>query len=166
MSRIRDASLKAEGERKIEWVKSYMPLLNRLECEFGETRPLSGLNVSVSVHLEGQDSVSVQEHPRPGPTSSRRAQPRFPRRTTSPPRSRRAGPAACFAWHGGDAGGIRGRRTLSRRSPAPHLVIDDGGDFVRLLHGRRADLSRNLTGGCEETTTGVLRLRAREREER
>jgi len=54
MSRIRDLSLAPEGERKIEWVKSYMPLLNRLECEFGETRPLSGLNVSVSVHLEAK----------------------------------------------------------------------------------------------------------------
>lgn len=46
----------------------------------------------------------------------------------------------------------------------PDIVIDDGGDLVQLLHTSRSDLAENLLGGCEETTTGVMRLRAREKE--
>ena len=49
-------------------------------------------------------------------------------------------------------------------SHKPHLIVDDGGDLVHLLGGKRSDLAENLIGGCEETTTGILRLRARERE--
>src|SRR5690606_36118601 len=46
----------------------------------------------------------------------------------------------------------------------PDIIIDDGGDLVHLLHTTRKDLAKKVLGGCEETTTGVLRLRARERE--
>ena len=45
----------------------------------------------------------------------------------------------------------------------PDLIIDDGGDLVSLLHSERPDLMRNIKGGCEETTTGILRLRALEK---
>ena len=162
MSRIRDASLAPEGERKIEWVKSYMPLLNRLECEFGETRPLSGLNVSVSVHLEAKTAYLCRVLLAAGADVFATGSNPFSTQDDVAAALAQGG-ANVFAWHGATPEEYEAH-LVEALSCAPHLVIDDGGDFVRLLHGHRADLSRNLMGGCEETTTGVLRLRARERE--
>ena len=162
MSRIRDASLSPEGERKIEWVRSYMPLLNRLECELGEARPLNGLNVSVSVHLEAKTAYLCRVLRAAGANVFA---------TGSNPFSTQDDVAAAlaqggievFAWHGATPEEYEAH-LIEALSCAPHIVIDDGGDFVHLLHGKHRNLSRNLMGGCEETTTGVLRLRARERE--
>jgi len=162
MSRIRDASLSPEGERKIEWVRSYMPLLNRLERELGESRPLAGLNVSVSVHLEAKTAYLCRVLRAAGANVFA---------TGSNPFSTQDDVAAAlaqggvevFAWHGATPEEYEAH-LIEALSCAPHIVIDDGGDFVQLLCGRHKDLSRNLMGGCEETTTGVLRLRARERD--
>src|SRR5690606_3950344 len=68
-----------------------------------------------------------------------------------------------YAWHGATAEEYQEHlnRTLDCN---PDIIIDDGGDLVHLLHTTRKELQQNIIGGCEETTTGVIRLRAMERE--
>ncbi|NLB42177.1 MAG: adenosylhomocysteinase, partial [Clostridiales bacterium] len=68
-----------------------------------------------------------------------------------------------YAWHGATAEEYEAHlnQALDFR---PHIIIDDGGDLVQLLHSTRKDLQKDVIGGCEETTTGVLRLRSREKE--
>ena len=68
-----------------------------------------------------------------------------------------------FGVHGVDAQGYEDLLVETLKFK-PHLIVDDGGDLVDLLGGKCADLAENLIGGCEETTTGILRLKARERE--
>jgi len=162
MSIIRDAALAPDGKRKIEWVRSYMPILNQLERELIQSRPLKGLNVSVSVHLEAKTAYLCQVLHAAGANVFA---------TGSNPYSTQDDIAAAlaqsgvevFAWYAATPDEYEAH-LIEALSCAPHLIIDDGGDFVHLLHGKRSDLSRNILGGCEETTTGVLRLRARERE--
>jgi adenosylhomocysteinase len=65
-----------------------------------------------------------------------------------------------FAWHGATAGEYR-EHQIKALEFCPHVVIDDGGDLINLLHDEVPEYAKNLLGGCEETTTGLHRLRSR-----
>lgn len=160
MSIVRDMELWPSGEQKISWVRRYMPLLNHLEAQFETEKPFLGKRIAVSVHMEAKTAYLCQVLARGGAEV---------RATGSNPLSTQDDVAAALARSGVEVFAVHGctgkeyeehlRRTLEF---APHAIVDDGGDLVQLLHGNSA-LSRNLAGGCEETTTGVLRLKARER---
>ncbi|NLF80124.1 MAG: adenosylhomocysteinase [Clostridia bacterium] len=162
MSNIYDPSLAPLGEDKIRWVASYMPLLNAIGKDFEERRPLAGLRVAMSIHLEAKTAYLALTLAKAGAEVSV---------TGSNPLSTRDDIAAAlvargitvFAHHGASEAQYKQdlQHTLACR---PQLILDDGGDFVGLLHGACADLAAELRGGCEETTTGVIRLRARERD--
>jgi adenosylhomocysteinase len=164
MSIIRDAALAPEGRRRIDWVKSYMPILNRLERELSDTRPLAGLKVSVSAPLEAKTAYLCQVLHAGGAEVHA---------TGSNPYSTQDAVAAAlsesgvsvYAWYGATPEEYEAHLTAALEC-RPDLIVDDGGDLVHLLHGKCADKAKDLIGGCEETTTGVLRLRAREREGR
>ncbi len=159
---IRDISLADEGARKIAWVKSRMPILSALEEEFSREKPFKGLKITVSVHLEAKTAYLAKVLHAGGA---------HVRVTGSNPLSTQDAITAglvkdgleVFAWHGAtpEEYNMHIRRALEF---GPDIIIDDGGDLVNLLHSDMSELSENILGGCEETTTGVIRLRALEKE--
>lgn len=161
---LKDPSLAPSGLEKIAWARAHMPLLARLEDRFRRERPFAGLRIALSVHLEAKTArlaLLLQE----GGAQVYA--------TGSNPLSTQDDVAAAlaargvqvFAVHGADPGEYR-RHLLAALSCRPHLVIDDGGDLVSILTRERPELAENLAGGCEETTTGVKRLHALQREGR
>ena len=162
MSVVRDMSLAESGRRKIQWVRDFMPALSGIEARFEREKPFAGLRVTVSVHLEAKTANLGLVLARGGAEV---------RLTGSNPLSTQDDVAAGLASLGVETFGVHGATAeeyedhlVQALSHKPHLIVDDGGDLVHLLGGRRSDLAEQLIGGCEETTTGILRLRARERE--
>lgn len=161
MSMIRDISLAPQGHEKIQWVKGYMPLLRQLEEEFIAEQPFKGMKVTVSVHLEAKTAYLSKVLAAGGAEVAV---------TGSNPLSTQDDIAAAlvedgisvYAWYGARAEEYQ-EHLNKALDFGPDLIIDDGGDLVHLLHGTRKQLANKVIGGCEETTTGVLRLRARER---
>ncbi len=159
---IRDISLAPSGHTKIEWVKNNMPLLRALEEEFSRTKPFEGLKISLSVHLEAKTAYLCLVLAAGGARMSV---------TGSNSLSTQDDVAAAladsglkvFAYHGAtDEEYMRHiEMCLEHR---PNIIIDDGGDLVEMIHNKRPDLGEEVMGGCEETTTGVIRLKAMERD--
>lgn len=153
---IRDASLWESGELKIEWVKNHMPLLRGLEKEFSQTRPFQGLKVALSVHLEAKTAYLCRVLAAGGADMYV---------TGSNPLSTQDDVAAAlvheglnvFAWHAATEEEYfhHIRRVLEI---GPNIIIDDGGDLVNMMHAEFPDLIAGVIGGCEETTTGIMRL--------
>ena len=161
MSMVRDLSLAPEGIRKIEWVKSFMPVLRQIEAQFKKDKPFAGLRISISVHLEAKTAYLGQVLAAGGADIAITGS-----NTLSTKDDICAALASqgykVYAWHGATEAEYweHLKKTLEFK---PHIIIDDGGDFVNLLHGECKDYAANLIGGCEETTTGITRLKAREK---
>jgi adenosylhomocysteinase len=159
---IRDISLAEDGRQKIEWVRKNMPLLRALEDEFRETTPFYGVRVVVSVHLEAKTAYLAKLFAIGGGEVSV---------TGSNPLSTQDDVAAAlaadgldvYAWYNSTKKEYEEHLNLAL-GYKPNIIIDDGGDLVNLLHTSRSELLPHIMGGCEETTTGVLRLRAMEKE--
>jgi adenosylhomocysteinase len=162
MSIVKDRSLAESGRRKIQWVRDFMPALGAIEKRFEKELPFQGLRIAVSVHLEAK-TANLGLVLKAGGAEVYL--------TGSNPLSTQDDVAAGLASMGVSTFGVHGatakeyedhlKETLK---PCPHLIVDDGGDLVHLLGGDCAAYGAELIGGCEETTTGILRLRARERE--
>ncbi len=155
---IRDPKLAPQGLDKIRWVTEHMPVLNSLNAEFLKTKPLAGINMVVTVHLEAKTAYLCMVMKNAGANVVV---------TGSNPLSTQDDVAAALAEEG--VGVFAWYNTTSEEydqflhhalDTRPQIIIDDGGDLVSLLHGSRSDLAANVMGGSEETTTGVLRLRA------
>lgn len=161
-SEIRDISLAPSGRQKIEWVKNNMPILSGLEKQFLAEKPFQGVRVSLSVHLEAKTAYLCEVLAAGGADMSV---------TGSNVLSTQDDVAAAlaatgmkvFAYHGATAEEYD-RHIEMALSNKPNIIIDDGGDLVGLIHSKRPDLGEDVWGGCEETTTGVIRLKAMERE--
>ena len=162
MSIIRDASLAPSGRKKIEWVRSNMPALTQIEKQFEKEKPFEGLRIAVSVHLEAKTANLGLVLKKGGAEVYL---------TGCNPLSTQDDVAAAVAEMGVETFGKYGvtlqeyedllAQTLACH---PHLIVDDGGDLINLLGGRCKEYADVLIGGCEETTTGIHRLKARERE--
>ena len=162
MSNIRDISLAPSGHKKIEWVRSYMPALTEIERRFEAEKPFAGLRIAVSVHLEAKTANLGLVLKKGGAEVFL---------TGCNPLSTQDDVAAAVSERGIETFGRYGvtpeeyeELLVETLACHPHLVVDDGGDLINLLSGRCKELSDCLIGGCEETTTGIHRLRARERE--
>ena len=159
---IRDISLAPSGKRKIEWVKNNMPLLSGLEEEFRIDKPFEGIRISLSVHLEAKTAYLCLVLAEGGAEMSV---------TGSNSLSTQDDVAAAladsglkvFAYHGATDEEYM-RHIEMALEHKPHIIIDDGGDLVEMIHNKRPDLGEEVMGGCEETTTGVIRLKAMERD--
>ena len=144
-----------QGRNKIDWAKSRMPLLNLLRKRFLQELPFAGKRISMSIHLEAKTAClavllrdgGAQVHV-----------------TGSNPLSTQdeiAGALAeeasieVFAQHGVSNDEYT-RHLVQTLAHEPHIILDDGGDLMSLLHTSPQD---QVIGGCEETTTGVARLR-------
>lgn len=156
MSEIRNAELWESGARKIQWVKQNMPLLRGIEEEFVRDKPFEGLRVALSVHLEAKTAYLCKVLAAGG------AQMFI---TGSNPLSTQDDVAAAlvheglevFAWHGATDEEYH-RHIAKVIEAAPNIIIDDGGDLVHLIHTEHPELIPGVIGGCEETTTGIIRL--------
>ena len=162
MSIVKDMALAPSGRRKISWVRDFMPALSGIEARFEKEQPFAGLRVAVSVHLEAKTANLGYVLSKGGAEVHL---------TGSNPLSTQDDVAAGLADLGVETFGIHGASAEEYESHLietlkfkPHLVVDDGGDLIHLLGDKCADLAEHLIGGCEETTTGILRLKARERE--
>ena len=161
MSIIKDMSLAESGRRKIDWVRDHMPALSRIEERFRREQPFRGLRVAVSVHLEAKTANLGYVLKQGGAEVYL---------TGSNALSTQDDVAAGLASLGVETFGIHGATPEEYEAHLtetlkchPHIVIDDGGDLIELLGGKCKEYADCLIGGCEETTTGILRLKARER---
>lgn len=154
---VRDISLAPSGKRKIEWAYKNMPVLRSIEAELIQEQPFAGMNISVSVHVEAKTACLAKALRAGGANVAL---------TGCNPLSTQDDVAAALAAEGMQVYCIHGaneEQYMEHLSMAlsiePHIVIDDGGDFAQLLHTSHKHLLKNLIGGCEETTTGVHRLK-------
>ena len=157
-SLIRDISLAAEGRKKIDWVANFMPTLNTLGDRFEKEQTFKGQTIVVSVHLEAKTAYLSTVLKRGGADVIV---------TGSNPLSTQDDVAAglvdmgltVYAWYNctDEEYTMFLNKALDHK---PHIIIDDGGDLVSLLHTTRQDAKERLLGGSEETTTGVHRLKA------
>jgi len=156
MSVIRDISLKEEGRQRIEWVAMHMPVLNQIGERFEREKPFQGMKIALSIHLEAKTAYLVKTLARSGAEMHV---------TGSNPLSPQDCVCAALADEGIDVNAINGsdrpqtvelwKKTLSCH---PDIVIDDGADLVHLLLTDCREYADRVLGGCEETTSGVLRL--------
>ena len=154
---IADITLAPEGEKKIRWAAGHMPVLAAIAEDFRETKPLAGLRVALSVHLEAKTAWLCRVMEMGGAEMHV---------TGSNPLSTQDDVAAALAAGGMHVCAVHGATAEQYRSAidavletAPNIIIDDGGDLVHLMHTKYTDLIPNVIGGCEETTTGINRLR-------
>ena len=158
MSEIRNITLASSGAHKIEWVRRNMPILRSLEAEFKESKPFAGIKVALSIHLEAKTAYLCKVLAAGGAEMYI---------TGSNPLSTQDDVAAAlvdaglnvFAWYGAtDEEYDRHIRAVIENKP--QVIIDDGGDLVNMLHNHYPEQIANVLGGCEETTTGIIRLQA------
>ena len=156
---IRDIDLAPQGIQKIDWVEKHMPVLSGIAKQFRKEQPFAGLKVVVSVHLEAKTAYLAQViHEGGGEVYA----------TGSNPLSTQDDVCAGLASWGVTVLATHGC-TLEEYhdfqckalSVKPDVIIDDGGDMVHILHEEHPEWAVNLRGGCEETTTGIIRLRNR-----
>lgn len=157
-SMIKDIKLAPSGHDKINWVKNFMPVLNAIDKEYSVSKPFAGKKLIMTIHLEAKTAYLAIVMRNAGAEVTV---------TGSNPLSTQDDVAAAlveeginvFAWH--DCTDEEYEEFLNRAlDTKPDMIIDDGGDLVNLLHTTRRELLPNIIGGSEETTTGVLRLKA------
>jgi adenosylhomocysteinase len=151
--------LAADGQKKIEWVRRNMPILRQLEAQFAAEQPFAGKRVAVCIHLEAKTAYLALVLRAGGATVAVAG---------SNPVSTKDDVVAAlaaqglhvYARHGANLDEMRRYMGFALELD-PHVVIDDGGDLVELLHESHRAHAGEMLGACEETTSGVLRARAR-----
>ena len=146
---------------KIKWVERNMPVLRGIGEDFRRTKPFAGLRVALSVHLEAKTAYLCRVMEMGGAEMYV---------TGSNPLSTQddvadalaAGGMQVFARYGCDMEEYESC-LCSVLEAAPNIIIDDGGDLVHLMHTKYTNLIPEVIGGCEETTTGIHRLKAMDR---
>ena len=158
LSIIKDIGLAPSGHNKLEWVSNHMPVLNMLRSEFQNTKPLEGKTIVCCLHLEAKTGYLLQ--------TLKAAGARVVACASNPLSTQDDVVAALvdsgiamFAKYGESAEEYHA--FLEKALDClPDAIIDDGADLVSLLHKDRRDQAQKIIGGCEETTTGIVRLRS------
>ncbi|HVI23734.1 MAG TPA: adenosylhomocysteinase [Myxococcales bacterium] len=158
---VKDPKLAAKGHGRIEWSSRSMPVLRSIADHFRKQKPLKGLRVSACLHVTSETAHLMQTLQAGGADITLCA---------SNPLSTQDDVAAALVEEGVSVFAIKGedRKTYFSHIEAaldhrPQMTMDDGCDLVSQLHSARRDLLKNVIGGTEETTTGVIRLRAMEK---
>ncbi|MCR8655992.1 adenosylhomocysteinase [Paenibacillus endoradicis] len=159
---ITDISLAPEGHLKIDWASSHMPVLNEVRAQFEKEQPFKGLKVSISLHLEAKTAYLAKVVQAGGAEVTI---------TGSNPLSTQDDICAALVEDGITVFGKYNPSpeefkmlNMKALESNPDLIIDDGGDLVTLLHTESKQHAVNVRGGAEETTTGIIRLKALEKE--
>ena len=161
MSNISDIRLSPDGEKKINWVARNMPICSAIAEDFRKTRPFDGVKITLSVHLEAKTAYLCRVLAMGGAEMYV---------TGSNPLSTQDDVAAALAAGGIEVFAHHGctmeqyeADLRAALSCGPNIIIDDGGDLVHLVHTEMRELLSGVIGGCEETTTGIHRLKAMDR---
>ena len=154
---IANAALAAEGKKRIEWAERNMPVLAQIRERFEKSKPFNGVRIAACMHVTTETANLMRVLKAGGAEIALCA---------SNPLSTQDDTAAAlvheygisvFARNGVDREGYYSHINAAL-DIEPHQVFDDGCDLVNTLHTSRKELIPNITGGCEETTTGVIRL--------
>ncbi|MCD8117276.1 MAG: adenosylhomocysteinase [Oscillospiraceae bacterium] len=157
MSTIRDIQLAPSGERKIAWVARNMPLCSAIAEDFQRDKPFAGLKIALSVHLEAKTAYLCRVLAQGGAEMHI---------TGSNPLSTQDDVAAALAAGGLEVHAVHGCTAEEYDAnidkvlaAGPNIIIDDGGDLVHRIHEKFPELLPGVIGSCEETTTGIIRLK-------
>jgi len=158
---VKDKSLAPQGRLQIEWASAHMPVLNQIKSRFGREKPFKGLMLGACLHVTKETAVLVDTLMAGGAQVAL---------CGSNPLSTQDDVAAALAEKGVHVFAQRGQTTEEYYwcidkvlDYKPVITLDDGADLVGTLHSKRTEALKNVKGGTEETTTGVLRLRAMEK---
>ncbi|MBN2015144.1 MAG: adenosylhomocysteinase [Candidatus Altiarchaeota archaeon] len=159
---VKDIKLAGAGKLKIEWAEEHMPVLMEIKKEFQKTKPMRSIRVGFALHVTKETAVLVKTLIAGGADVAIAG---------CNPLSTQDDVAAALAEDGVKVYAWRGEtkeeyyeninRVLDFK---PEITIDDGGDLVFTVHKERQDLIKDIRGGCEETTTGIIRLKAMEKD--
>lgn len=156
---IKDLALAEEGLKLIEWAEMDMPVLRQIRKRFAQEKPLSGLKIGACLHITTETANLARTLKEGGAEVFLCA--------SNPLSTKDEVAAALVKYFNIPVYAIRGedRDTYYSHIKAvldhqPHITIDDGADLVSTLHKERPKEAENILGGTEETTTGVIRLRA------
>ncbi|BAB60158.1 adenosylhomocysteinase [Thermoplasma volcanium GSS1] len=151
-----------KGFLRLEWARDHMPVIAEIRKRFLDEKPFKGINIAMALHVEAKTgifSLLLKE----GGANVRMA-------SCNPLSSDDSVVESLKTDYGMPVFARKGetqeeyyenlQRTLEK---PPDIIIDDGGDLTKLVHTERKDLSKNIMGGNEETTTGVVRLKAMEK---
>lgn len=160
---VKDINLAQQGKKNIEWAQKDMPVLNSIKERFRKEQPFKGMRLTACVHVTKETAALCIAMKEGGADAVLAA--------SNPLSTQDDVAAALVKYYGIPVFGYAGEDSdtyhkhvdtvLNHR---PHLVIDDGCDLVATIHSSKRELLPNIIGSCEETTTGIIRLKAMERE--
>ena len=157
MNEIRDIALAPSGETKIAWVRRNMPVLRGIEADFAREKPFAGMKIALSVHLEAKTAYLCRVLAAGGAEMYV---------TGSNPLSTQDDVAAALAAGGMEVHAVYGAseeeyfgHIKNVLAHGPNIIIDDGGDLLEAMRTDFPELCRDVIGGCEETTSGIHRIR-------
>jgi adenosylhomocysteinase len=155
---VKDLALAEAGEKRIEWARRHMPVLDRIKEEFEREKPLKGARIVACLHVTVETANLITTLVAGGAEVAV---------TGSNPLSTQDEVAAALAARGLFVYAFRGeneteyydciKKALELK---PNVSLDDGADTIAIIHKEQPELAAQMLGGCEETTTGVVRLRA------
>ncbi len=159
---VKDLSLAEQGQKNIEWAEKEMGSLMKVKQRFEKEKPLNGLKIGIALHLTKETAVLVKTLIAGGADVAICA---------CNPLSTQDDVAAALAKDGVKIFAWKGQTTEEYYENLkkviefrPQITIDDGCDLVSIIHSKYPELISTIIGGCEETTTGVIRLRAMEKD--
>ncbi len=159
---VKDIKLAPQGKLKIEWAEAHMPVLMEIRKGFEKEKSLQGIKVGFALHITKETAVLVRTLIAGGAEVAI---------TSCNPLSTQDDVAAALAEEGievyawrGESKGEYYQNINKVLDFEPNVTVDDGGDLVFTVHKERENLIENIRGGCEETTTGVIRLNAMEKD--
>jgi len=159
---VKDISLAPSGQESIRWAEAHMPVLMKIKERFSKSKPFSGIRVGLCLHVTKETAVLAKALVAGGAQVGLCA---------SNPLSTQDDVAAALAKEGIEVHAVRGcdnaeyyaqiNHVLDNR---PQMLVDDGADLINMVHGKRTELLKDVITGQEETTTGVIRLKAMAKE--
>ena len=160
--KVKDVSLAEQGKLLVDWASVHMPVLNQVKSRFEKQRPLKGVTIGACLHVTKETAVLVEALKAGGAEVAL---------CGSNPLSTQDEVAAALAQLGVHVYAWRGEnteeyywcvnKTLDHK---PNVTLDDGADLIGTVHSKRTEILGDIKGGTEETTTGVVRLRAMEKD--
>ena len=160
---VKDINLAQQGKKNIEWAQKDMPVLNAIKERFKKEQPFKGLRLTASVHVTKETAALCIALKEGGADAVLAA--------SNPLSTQDDVAAALVKYYGIPVYAISGedKETYHRHietvlNHKPNLIVDDGCDLVATIHNSKRELLPNIIGSCEETTTGIIRLKAMEKE--
>ena len=160
---VKDMALAEQGKKNIEWAQKDMPVLNSIKERFRKEQPFKGMRLTACVHVTKETAALCIAMKEGGADAVLAA--------SNPLSTQDDVAAALVKYYGIPVYGYAGEDSNTYHKHVetvlnhkPHLVIDDGCDLVATIHSSKRELLKDIIGSCEETTTGIIRLKAMEAE--